>query len=159
MSIEGLIALQRHSATENAKRVTGYAARWMTPTEVATRDNRWVEILAPNSLIWDERTFAAWEHRPELLLGSIRAGTLALVNDELGLRYSIILPPTSAGDEAWELTRRGDLAGASIRFAIIGDGETWDRGVTPHRRTITKARVIEVSLTALPAQIETTAKV
>ena len=55
------------------------------------------------------------EHHPEWLLGSTDAQTMRLRNDpNVGLDYEVDLPDTTAGNDTFALTRRGDDTRPSV---------------------------------------------
>lgn len=54
-----------------------------------------------------------WNHDTGAVLGSTRAGTMTLTEDERGLRVSADIANTSYGRDAAELVRRGDVTGFS----------------------------------------------
>jgi HK97 family phage prohead protease len=67
-----------------------------------------------------------WNHDTGAVMGSTRAGTLALTEDERGLRVSATLPNTTHGRDAAELVKRGDVSGFSFGFSLPGrGGDSW----------------------------------
>lgn len=91
-----------------------------------------------------------WNHDTGAVLGSTRAGTLALVEDEKGLRVSATLPNTTHGRDAAELVRRGDVSGWSFGFSLpTRGGDSWSEDGT--ERVLKSVRLHEVSLVAFPA--------
>jgi uncharacterized protein len=101
-----------------------------------------------------------WNHDTGAVMGSTRAGTLTLTEDERGLRVSATLPDTTYGRDARELVRRGDVTGFSFGFSMPArGGDEWSADGT--ERVLKSVRLHEVSLVAFPAYPETngTAKV
>jgi len=99
---------------------------------------------------------ALWNHNSDMPLGSTRNGTLLVWEDEYGLRYEIILPDTSWAADAWEAVSSGLVDGTSFGFFVIRDH--WGkRDGRPHR-TVTEAKLLEVSPTPFPAYEATTAE-
>ena len=88
-----------------------------------------------------------WNHDTGSVLGSTRAGTLTLVEDDRGLKVRAVLPNTTLGRDTAELIRRGDVDSMSFGFSVIKD--TWDE--TGTNRTLNAVRLHEVSMTAFPA--------
>lgn len=88
-----------------------------------------------------------WNHDTSHVLGSTRAKTLTLVEDDRGLKVRGILPNTSAGRDAAELLKRGDVDSMSFGFTVIKD--TWNSDGT--ERTLKAVRLHEVSIVAFPA--------
>ena len=95
-----------------------------------------------------------WNHDSGAVLGSTRAGTLVLTEDERGLRVSATLPNTSYGRDASELVRRGDVTAFSFGFSMPArGGDEWSGDGT--ERVLKSVRLHEVSLVAFPAYPET----
>ena len=95
-----------------------------------------------------------WNHDSGAVLGSTRAGTLVLTEDDRGLRVSATLPNTSYGRDASELVRRGDVTAFSFGFSMPArGGDEWSGDGT--ERVLKSVRLHEVSLVAFPAYPET----
>jgi HK97 family phage prohead protease len=88
-----------------------------------------------------------WNHDTGSVLGSTRAGTLTLIEDERGLKVRADLAPTSLGKDVAVLLRRGDIDAMSFGFSVIKD--TWDS--SGQERTLNSVRLHEVSIVAFPA--------
>lgn len=95
-----------------------------------------------------------WNHESGEVLGSTRAGTLQLSEDERGLRVEATLPNTQRGRDASVLISRGDVTGFSFGFSIPErGGDSWNQEGT--ERTLKSVRLFEISLTAFPAYTQT----
>ena len=139
------------------RRAAGTAVIWHHPTEMAGADgSRWIEIFNRGSLYWNNQLFCCREHRPELLLSTLRARTLTVKSTDRGLEFETTFPDTDYGRDAWAMFQAGELRGASMRFRVDPDGDSWLRTTDPPTRTIYKARLIEISLVVDPAQAATT---
>lgn len=96
---------------------------------------------------------ALWNHDSGKPLGSVAAGTMDLVSDNVGLRYIIEPPSNTWGNDAIESIKRGDVDGSSFAFKALDD--IWSiveiDGEEVYKRTILKAEVREVSPTTFPA--------
>ena len=91
-----------------------------------------------------------WNHDTGAVLGSTRAGTLTLTEDERGLKVSADIANTSYGRDAAELVRRGDVTGFSFGFSMPArGGDEWNSEGT--ERLLKSVRLHEVSLVAFPA--------
>jgi hypothetical protein len=88
-----------------------------------------------------------WNHDTGSVLGSTRAGTVTLVEDERGLKVRAQLPNTTLGRDTAELIRRGDVDSMSFGFSVIKD--TWDESGT--NRTLNAVRLHECSIVPFPA--------
>jgi HK97 family phage prohead protease len=95
-----------------------------------------------------------WNHDTGAVLGSTRAGTLTLTEDDRGLRVSADIANTSYGRDAAELVRRGDVSAFSFGFSMPArGGDEWNSDGT--ERVLKSVRLHEVSLVAFPAYPET----
>jgi len=136
--------------TSDGMTLTGYAARFNQPSE----DMGFVERIAPGAF---KRSLSSrndikllWNHSSSDVLGSTRAGTLRLMEDEYGLRVEADLPDTSTGRDAKVLIQRGDVTGFSFGFTVPANGDSWNADGT--ERTLKSVRLLEVSAgVAFPA--------
>jgi HK97 family phage prohead protease len=94
-----------------------------------------------------------WNHDTGSILGSTRAGTLSLTEDDRGLRVSAQLPNTTLGRDTAELLRRGDVNAMSFGFSVPKNGDSWNTDGT--ERTLNQVRLHEVSIVAFPAYTAT----
>lgn len=134
-------------ARNGSPRIVGYAAVFNSPSEPlpvsnndpSGRGRTFREIIRPGafaeSLRGSRAIFANFMHEKTAILGSTQNGTLWLNEDARGLRYEIDPPNTSAGRDAVELIRRGDVRMSSFGFRLRGekghmlrrDGDQWIR--------------------------------
>lgn len=134
----------------------GYAIRYGVKSEPLP----FREVIEPGaaarSLKSRNEIKAFVNHDTNLVLGSTRAGTLRLVDDERGLRTQIDLPETSYGRDLSVSVKRGDVSGMSFGFSVVKD--SWSQDYS--QRTIHELRLHEVSVvTGFPAYRQTTASV
>jgi hypothetical protein len=87
-----------------------------------------------------------------MVLGSTRAGTLRLEEDNIGLRVSADLPDTQAGRDAAYLIKRGDVDSMSFGFSVPKGGDEW---VSDNERVLKSVRLFEASVVAFPAYSQT----
>jgi HK97 family phage prohead protease len=127
----------------------GYAAVFNSPSEPLP----FIERIAPGAF---KRSIEArndikllWNHDTGSVLGSTRAGTLKMYEDERGLRVSAQLPNTSLGRDTAELIRRGDVSAMSFGFSVPSGGDEWSTDGS--ERTLRSVRLHEVSIVAFPA--------
>lgn len=88
-----------------------------------------------------------WNHDAGQVLGSTRAKTMTLTEDERGLKVSATLPNTQLGRDTAELIRTGIIDSMSFGFNVIKD--SWNSEGT--ERTLNAVRLFEVSIVAFPA--------
>jgi HK97 family phage prohead protease len=138
----------------------GYAAVFNSPSHPLSgspRGGNFIERIAPGAFL---RSLKArndikllWNHDTSDVLGSTRAGTLKLVEDGRGLKVTASLPNTTAGRDAAELLKRGDVDAMSFGFTVPRDGDDWSADGT--ERTLREVMLHEVSIVAFPAYQET----
>jgi HK97 family phage prohead protease len=134
---------------KNGMTFEGYAAVFNSPSEPLP----FIERIAPGAF---KRSIEArndikmlWNHDTGMILGSSRAGTLKLYEDERGLKVRAELPNTSAGRDAAELLKRGDVDSMSFGFSVPAGGDEWSADGS--QRTLKSIRLHEVSIVAFPA--------
>jgi HK97 family phage prohead protease len=132
---------------------TGYAAVFNSPSEPLP----FIERIAPGAF---KRSLKArndikllYNHDTGSVLGSTRAGTLKLEEDNYGLRVTAILPETTLGKDVRTLVQRGDVSAMSFGFSVPANGDTWNSEGT--ERTLRSVRIHEVSIVAFPAYQQT----
>lgn len=116
-----------------------------------------VEMIAPGAfdgVIERSDVKCYLDHNPEKgILARSRngKGSLSLVVDEKGLKYSFDAPKTNLGDEVVEGLKRGDYSQSSFAFTV--DDEIWTKEEDgTYLRTITKiGGLYDVSIVANPA--------
>lgn len=116
-----------------------------------------VEMIAPGAfdgVIERSDVKCYLDHNPEKgILARSRngKGSLSLVVDEKGLKYSFDAPKTNLGDEVVEGIKRGDYSQSSFAFTV--DDEIWTKEEDgSYLRTITKiGGLYDVSIVANPA--------
>jgi HK97 family phage prohead protease len=132
---------------------TGYAAVFNSPSEPLP----FIERIAPGAF---KRSLKArndikllWNHDTGSVLGSTRAGTLKLEEDNYGLRVTAMLPETTLGKDVRTLVQRGDVNAMSFGFSVPANGDSWNTEGT--ERTLRSVRIHEVSIVAFPAYTST----
>lgn len=89
---------------------------------------------------------ALLNHDPNEVLGRTRSGTLRLFDEARGLRFELDLPESPLGQNVRAAVSRGDVDGASFRFAV-GE-EDWTEQV---RTVKTVAALRDVTIATYPA--------
>lgn len=140
----------------DARSLTGYAAVFNTEATIA---GLFREQIAPGAFaeaIGRDDVRALFNHDPNFVLGRTASGTLTLREDGTGLRYNAQPPDTAWARDLMTSVGRGDITQSSFAFAV--ESEQWThatRGELP-LRTITKAKLYDVSPVTYPAYEETT---
>lgn len=112
------------------------------------------EIVAPGSLTRTLKdspdVLCLRDHKQELLLGRTTAGTLTLVEDQMGLNFTCNLPATTTGNDLAESLRRGDIDSCSFGFCVAND--TWNQDANGAIiRTLLDVDLFEISVVSFPA--------
>lgn len=82
------------------------------------------------------------------------SGTLSLVIDTKGLRFSFQLGNTSLANDMKEYLTRGDIDSCSFAFSV--DVEEWDMKQNPCVRTVKQVRhLFDISMVVYPAYVDT----
>lgn len=136
----------------------GYAAKFNAKSEPMP----FTEVIMPGAFtrtLKSRNEIKAFvNHDTNLVIGSTRAGTLRLTQDERGLLVEIDLPDTTYGRDLAVSVQRGDVSGMSFGFSVPKGGDSWNGDYTV--RTITEIALYEVSpVTGFPAYRQTTAAV
>jgi len=130
----------------------GYAAVFNSPSQPLP----FIETIANgafrDSLNSRNDVKLLWNHDTGTVLGSTRAGTLTLSEDERGLLVEAQLPDTQAGRDAATLIKRGDVNAFSFGFRVPANGDEWP---SADQRILKRVNVHEVSLVAFPAYTAT----
>lgn len=127
----------------------GYAALFDSPSQPLPFTERIAPGAFTRSLKARNDIKMLWNHDTGEVLGSTRAGTMTLTEDDRGLRVWAMLPNTTTGRDAAELIRRGDVDSMSFGFSVPKGGDSWSQD--GGERTLNEVRLHEVSVVAFPA--------
>jgi len=95
------------------------------------------------------------EHNPEKIIGRVPK-TMKLSDDGHGLRVEIDVAQTSFGRDIIESVERGDVDSMSFGFRVVKDGDTWTwQKDGTQLRTLSRVRILDVSVVAYPAYVDT----
>ena len=110
----------------NGRKLTGYIAKWDSPTVVGD----FTEVIRrgafASSLASGADVLCLADHDYSRVLGRTRSGTLSLAEDDTGLSFALDLPDTQAGRDLATLAQRGDLGGCSFAFNVPTGGDHWN---------------------------------
>jgi HK97 family phage prohead protease len=142
-------------ADGDGRTFTGYAAVFNADSEPM---GGFTERIAPGAFRrsltshgWDIKLLA--NHDAGRVLGSTRAKTLRLTEDDRGLYVEATLPDNTDGQNIAESIRRGDIDSMSFGFSAQPGGESWSNDGAI--RTLTDVKLYEVSIVAWPAYTST----
>jgi HK97 family phage prohead protease len=153
--IEQRVAVQdlEIRAEGNGMTLRGYAAVFNSPSQPLPFIETIERGAFADSLKSRNDVKLLWNHDTGTVLGSTRAGTLRLVEDERGLLVEADLPDTQAGRDAATLIQRGDVTAFSFGFRIPAGGDVWR---SASERVLKRVNVHEVSVgVAFPAYTAT----
>ena len=132
---------------------SGYAAMFNSPSEPLPFVEQIASGAFKRSIVSRNDIKFLWNHDAGEILGSTRARTMTLSEDDRGLRVDGILPNTSRGRDVAELLKRGDVDSMSFGFSVPQGGDTWSSDGS--ERTLNSVRLHEVSIVAWPAYTAT----
>ncbi|MBB1471824.1 HK97 family phage prohead protease [Luteimonas sp. MC1782] len=138
--------------TANGRKLTGYIAKFNTPTTIGS----FTEVIKPGafaaSLADGRDVLALADHDTSRVLGRTRSGSLELREDATGLAFTLAVPDTAPGRDLITLAERGDLGGCSFGFTVPDGGDQW----TGNSRELRSVDLREVSIvSAWPAYGDT----
>jgi len=90
------------------------------------------------------------DHDETYYLGRTSNGTLKLVTDEVGVRFSLKLPNTVEGRDTAALAARKDFGGMSFGFYPDSDGYSWKHEKAGSIREMYSGTLVEVSVVFEP---------
>lgn len=140
--------------SKDGKTLAGYGAVFGSRSKPL---GGFVEEIARGAKVEFEDVHATYNHSPDQLLGRVKSGTLRVTIDDVGIRYSVDLPNTTAGRDVRELVERGDVDGSSFAFDTLDD--EWSRKDDITLRTLKAVKVYELGPVAFPAYPDTTVAV
>lgn len=131
----------------------GYAVKWEKKSLVMGYYRKFREQFKngafTETLRNDDQRFL-WSHDTSKVLGRTKNNTLRLSEDAVGLRFELDLPNTTLGNDTYVSIKRGDVDGVSFGFSMISE-EIQEPDDDLMLRTVTKAKLLEISAVAFPA--------
>ena len=149
-------SLREAPALDGKRTLAGYAAVFNSEANIG---GYFREVIAPGAFretLKDADVRALVDHDSGRLIGRKSNGTLRLSEDKRGLKVEIDLPDTSDGRDVAALVERGDMDGMSFGFMVPKGGQSWAKNEAGESiRTITRARLVDVSIVTFPAYPQT----
>ena len=161
------VATQDGETTQGVT-LEGYAAKFDEPTVLfADSSSKVVEVIRPgsfaNALAEDQDVRALVDHNASLILGRTKAGTLSLVEDEVGLYFRLTLPDTTIARDLAENIRLGNVNNCSFAFTPRSNGEASRTEQEGEIRVtyieLTDVDLFDVSIVTYPAYAGTTVSI
>lgn len=150
-STRGLVEVR---AAGESRTIGGYAAKF---NALSRNLGGFVERIDPGFFAKSEgdgwpRAMARYNHDNNMLLGTVRGGTLRLQTDGTGLDYSVDCPTARA--DVYELVSRGDVSESSFAFYTFEDDWAMtDEGFPV--RTLLGGQLVDVAPVNDPAYLDT----
>lgn len=148
----------RASENDDGKRTIAGAIKYETDSVdfIDWYGDTWIEQIASGAFSESLKTrdvVGLWSHDTAQVLGNTKSGTLRITDTEKELRFELDIPNTNAGNDAWELIKRGDVDGVSFGMVVTKDKwSTEERdGKKIYKRTVLSAELYEISPVAFPA--------
>lgn len=140
------------SVGDDTYELSGYAVKWNSPTQINKNMSESFEPGAFTESLNKYDVVALNNHDRTSVLGRFSNGTLDLLEDEIGLKFTIIINKEDTDAmNLYNRVKRGDIKGCS--FGFIPQEEELNTLTSHHH--ITKALLIEISITAFPAYKDT----
>jgi len=136
----------------NERAIVGYAAVFNSRSEDL---GGFVEVIQRGAFAGAQEgdVRALFNHDANMVLGRTKAGTLAVSEDEIGLRIRITPPDTQYARDLIHLIERGDVSQMSFGFRTILD--SWDTVGEETVRTLKQVALYDVSPVTFPAYAAT----
>lgn len=152
------------AADSSEIRVGGHAAVWDKPAWIGPPKYGFSERFSKGAF---SKTISdgadvryLFNHNPDHILARTKSGTLSLAENVTGLNVDATFAPTTVGRDLAILMDRGDVNQMSVGMQVIQD--KWEEvrgsdGNMYEQRTITEAKLFDVSVVTYPAYEETDA--
>lgn len=154
-----------HLTEKDGRVVTGYAIVFNQRSRVLydrAQRKYFTEVIDPRAVTMaflnEQDIKFNFNHDNNQLLGRslYGSGSLSFEVDEYGVRYTIELPNTTAGNDVLEMIRRGDVFGCSFAFTYAKDGVRDEKKDGQNLRTVIKMDSIhDFSIVVDPAYLGT----
>lgn len=139
-------------------KIQGYAAVFNSKSEDLGGFREIVKPGAFKKTILESDIRALFNHDPNYVLGRKKSGTLALEEDEHGLKISVDPPDTGWARDLVTSVRRGDVDQMSFGFRTIKD--EWENADSKEKlRSLVEVQLYDISPVTFPAYPETSVAV
>ena len=140
-------SVESRDGSEAKRTIVGHAAVFNSEDGPEFFRER-IEPGAFRDSINEDDVAALFNHDPSLILGRKSAGTLRLLEDDVGLWMEIDVPDTSYGNDLLTSIARGDIKQASFAFRATDDA--WITNDGRDVRLVKKAKLFDVSPVTRP---------
>jgi HK97 family phage prohead protease len=147
--------LRVETREDGKRKIRGHAAVFNRLSEDLGGFREQISPGAFATAIVEDDVRALFNHDPNFVLGRNRSGTLTMSEDPDGLAVEIDPPDTQWARDLQVSIDRGDISQMSFGFRVDKGGQSWAKTDQGSIRTITKARLFDVSPVTFPAYPQT----
>lgn len=150
----GLSNVELRASGDGAQKLSGYFIEWdKLSNPIMGLFQEKFQRGAFQNLDGDIK--ALWQHDPSKVMGRTTNGTLNISEDERGAKFEITPDPNITWhQDAVRSIQRGDVS--EMSFMFVADNDEWDDSNPDMAiRTVTEARLYEVSPVTFPAYPQT----
>jgi uncharacterized protein len=116
---------------------------------------QFIEMVAPGAFIDTLRAddqVCCFNHEASQILGRKKAGTLALEDSPVGLKFRCQLDRSNPTHlSVYAAIKRGDVDGCSFQFSVPDGGDQWQQNGDMPLRTLRRAKLFELGPVVFPA--------
>lgn len=142
-----LAGMQVEERADEPQRLVGYAAVFDAEADIGGYFRERIARGAFSEALQRDDIHALFNHDYGNVIGRAKAGTLALAEDEHGLRVEITPPDTQLARDLMANIRAGNIDQMSFAFSMHGGRQLWDESAETPLRTIEKVgELFEVSV-------------
>lgn len=145
--------IEIRAADDGSKLITGHGAVFNKSSQNLGGFVEQVATSAFNKTMGEADIRALVNHDANILLGRNQNDTLDLTTDDVGLRYDITPPDTSAARDWLVLLERGDISQSSFSFRAIDVDWGIDENDVP-LRTLKEVALYDVGPVTFPAYLD-----
>jgi len=136
---------------DSKPQIEGYAAVFNTETDLGYVR----ESIAPGAfkraIAENQDVRCLFNHDPNNILGRTKSGTLALEEDNTGLKFRCDMPDTTIGKDVHSMIMRGDVDQCSFGFIVRDEEIKYGNNGEGATRVIKDADLFDVSPVTYPA--------
>ncbi|CUQ99427.1 phage capsid protein [Lactobacillus phage EV3] len=150
----------RRDVESGTRQLSGYAVAFNQPSQPLP----FTEYISPHAFenVDFSQVRLLYAHDFNNILARVDSGTLSLKTDDKGLFFIADIPNTTLGNDVYTNVENGNIKGLSFNAQIDpNNGDSWEQGADGKViHTINHfASLAEISLTPIPAYIETSVQV
>ena len=145
----------RAEGNEKEPKFVGYASVFGQYTDIGGIFKEKVRKGAFTKTIKEADVRGLLNHDPNYVIGRNKVGTLRLWEDDKGLGYELLPPPTSWANDLYVSVKRGDISQSSFGFSVNKSEDDYENDT----RELIDVTLYDISLVTFPAYPTTSAQV